>query len=112
MITKFRKLQDTWFAKSILILTGLSFVSLFGVAGYMGSVGKNRPVIKVDSYELLQSEAYAQLDKGKKNILRSLKLGIASILIKRANGIINIRSELKKGTKYEILLPVEKGADE
>ena len=57
-------------------------------------------------------EPYAQLDKGKKNILRSLKLGIASILIKRANGIINIRSELKKGTKYEILLPVEKGADE
>lgn len=63
MITKFRKLQDTWFAKGILILTGLSFVSLFGVAGYMGSVGKNRPVIKVDGYELLQSEAYAQLDK-------------------------------------------------
>lgn len=57
-------------------------------------------------------EPYAQLDKGKKNILRSLKLGIASILIKRANGIINIRSELKKGTKYEILLPVEKGANE
>ena len=57
-------------------------------------------------------EPYAQLDKGKKNILRSLKLGIASILIKRANGIINIRSEIKKGTKYEILLPIEKGANE
>ena len=63
MITKFRKLQDTWFAKIILILTGLSFVSLFGVAGYMGSVGKNRPVIKVDKFELLQGEAFGQLDK-------------------------------------------------
>ena len=63
MITKFRKLQDTWFAKGILILTGLSFVSLFGVAGYMGSVGKNRPVVKVDNFELLQGEALGQLDK-------------------------------------------------
>lgn len=63
MITKFRKLQDTWFAKSILILTGLSFVSLFGVAGYVGSIGKNRPVIKVDNYEMLQGEALAALDK-------------------------------------------------
>jgi len=63
MITKFRKLQDTWFAKTILILTGLSFMSLFGVAGYMGSVGKNRPAIKVDNYEMLQSEVFALLDK-------------------------------------------------
>lgn len=63
MITKFRKMQDTWFAKVILILTGLSFVSLFGVAGYMGSVGKNRPVIKVDSFEMLQGDAMGQLDR-------------------------------------------------
>ena len=63
MITKFRKLQDTWFAKTILILTGLSFVSLFGVAGYMGSVGKNKPVIKVDKYELLQGEILGQLER-------------------------------------------------
>ena len=63
MITKFRKMQDTWFAKIILILTGLSFVSLFGVAGYMSSVGKNRPVIKVDNFELLQGDALGQLDR-------------------------------------------------
>ena len=56
-------MQDTWFAKVILILTGLSFVSLFGVAGYMGSVGKNRPVIKVDSFEMLQGDAMGQLDR-------------------------------------------------
>lgn len=63
MITKFRKLQDTWFAKTILILTGLSFVSLFGVAGYMGSVGKNAPVIKVDNFEVLQGDLFSQLDR-------------------------------------------------
>lgn len=63
MISKFRKMQDTWFAKTILVLTGLSFVSLFGVAGYMGSVGKNKPVIKVDHFEMLQGDVLGQLDK-------------------------------------------------
>lgn len=53
-------------------------------------------------------EPYAQLEKGKKNFLRALKLGSASILTKRANGIINIASEIMKGTKYDIILPIEK----
>ena len=51
---------------------------------------------------------YAQLEKGKKNFLRALKLGTASILIKRANGLIDIQSEVKSGTKYEIIIPIEK----
>ena len=38
-------------------------MSLFGVAGYMGSVGKNRPAIKVDSYELLYREKMEMADK-------------------------------------------------
>ncbi len=53
-------------------------------------------------------EPYAQLEKGKKNLLRALRLGSASILTKRANGIINISSEIMKGTKYDIILPIEK----
>lgn len=53
-------------------------------------------------------EPYAQLEKGKKNFLRALKLGSASILIKRANGLFDISSELRNGTKYEIVLPIEK----
>lgn len=57
-------------------------------------------------------EPYAQLEKGKKNFLRALKLGTASILIKRANGLINIQSEVKAGTKFEIILPIEKEQDE
>lgn len=57
-------------------------------------------------------EPYAQLEKGKKNFLRALKLGTASILIKRASGLINIHSEVKVGTEFEIILPIEKEQDE
>ncbi len=53
-------------------------------------------------------EPYAQLEKGKKNLLRAFRLGIASILTKRANGYITIKSEVMKGTRYEIILPIEK----
>lgn len=53
-------------------------------------------------------EPYAQLEKGKKNFLRALKLGSASILVKRANGLFDICSEIRTGTKYEIVLPIEK----
>lgn len=53
-------------------------------------------------------EPYAQLEKGKKNFLRALKLGTSSILIKRANGLFDINSELRNGTKYEIVIPIEK----
>jgi len=57
-------------------------------------------------------EPYAQLEKGKRNFTRALKLGTASILTKRANGTICISSEVMKGTKYNIILPVEKSLNE
>ncbi|CDE99173.1 histidine kinase [Clostridium sp. CAG:813] len=53
-------------------------------------------------------DPYAQLEKGKKNFVRSLNLGSASILTKRANGFINIQSEANKGTRYDIIFPAEK----
>lgn len=53
-------------------------------------------------------DPYAQLEKGKKNFVRSLNLGSASILTKRANGFINIQSEVNKGTRYDIIIPTEK----
>lgn len=56
-------MQETWLSKFILILTALSFMSLFGVSGYMGSVGKNRPVIKVDNYEVMQNEISQRLEQ-------------------------------------------------
>ncbi len=54
-------------------------------------------------------EPYAQLESGKKNFLRALKLGTATILAKRANGNIFVSSEVMKGTMYDIVFPVEKG---
>ena len=63
MMNKFRRLQETWLSKLILILTALSFMSLFGVSSYMGSVGKNKPVIKVDEYEILQGDIAQRLEQ-------------------------------------------------
>ena len=54
MISKIRKYQDSWLTKAILALTALSFMSLFGISGYVNRAGKNRAVIKVDNMEILQ----------------------------------------------------------
>lgn len=53
-------------------------------------------------------EPYAQLEKGKKNLARAFQLGSATIMIKRAAGQINIQSEVMQGTKYTIILPIDK----
>ena len=56
MMSKIRKLQDTWLAKGIFILTALSFMSLFGISGYINSAGQNRTVISVNDIEISQGE--------------------------------------------------------
>lgn len=63
MITKLAKAQKSWLAKLILILTALSFMSLFGVAGYIQSAGENRTVIKVDDVEISQAQFSYLLQK-------------------------------------------------
>lgn len=63
MMEFFRKMQDSWISKSVLILTALSFVSLFGVSGYIGSAGKNKPVIKVDNFTVTQGEVASQYEQ-------------------------------------------------
>lgn len=63
MITKLRKVQDTWLAKAILALTALSFMSLFGVSGYLSSAAENPAVIKVNNRKLSLAEFNAQLDE-------------------------------------------------
>ena len=63
MINMLAKAQKSWAAKLILGLTALSFMSLFGVSGYLSSVGRNKPVIKVDDVELKQSEFQYMLQK-------------------------------------------------
>jgi len=53
---------------------------------------------------------YAQLEKGKKQIVKSFRLGTASILTKRANGFFNINSD--NGNLYNVIIPTEKEEDE
>ena len=62
MISKIRKYQDSWLTKAILTLTALSFMSLFGITGYVNSANKNRAVIKVDDLEILQDEMNIKLN--------------------------------------------------
>ena len=45
-----------------MVLTAMSFMSLFGVAGYVNS-RKNKPVIKVDNIVVYQDEILVQLDR-------------------------------------------------
>ena len=58
MMSKIRKMQDSWVAKSIFILTALSFMSLFGISGYIYNAGQNRTVIKVDDMSLYDKLGY------------------------------------------------------
>lgn len=57
-------------------------------------------------------DPYAQLDNGKRNLQRALKLGSACILIRRAGGYIDINSEPSQGVTYDIIIPVEKEENE
>ena len=54
-------------------------------------------------------EPYSQLDKSnKKNIVRSISLGTASILAKRLHGAVWAESEVMKGTIFHVIIPIEK----
>lgn len=56
MINRFSKMRDSIFTKVILTITALSFMSLFGVSGYINTANSNKAVIKVDDFEISQSE--------------------------------------------------------
>lgn len=58
-------------------------------------------------------DPYNESEKqNKKNIVRSLNLGTASILAKRLNGIVWAESEVMKGTIFNIIIPIEKDLNE
>lgn len=63
MITKIRSLQDSWFVKGVLILTALSFMSLFGISGYIGRSGANSEVIRVGDEVVYQDEINQQYEQ-------------------------------------------------
>lgn len=56
MINRFSKMRDSLFTKIILTVTALSFMSLFGVSGYIDTANSNKAVIKVDDLETSQSQ--------------------------------------------------------
>lgn len=56
MINKFAQMRNSWFTKIILTVTALSFMSLFGVSGYINSAARNKAVIEVDDIQISQSE--------------------------------------------------------
>ena len=56
-------------------------------------------------------EPYKQVDKlNKKHIVRSFCLGTAKELVKQLNGSIWLATEVMKGTVFNVILPIEKGA--
>lgn len=60
MITKLSKFKDSWVIKILLTITALSFVSLFGITGYLGNAGKNRAVIEVGPVRVSKAEISTQ----------------------------------------------------
>lgn len=63
MISTFSKMHNSLFTKIILTITALSFMSLFGVSGYINTANSNKPVIKVDDLKISQSEFNYLLQK-------------------------------------------------
>lgn len=57
-------------------------------------------------------DPYFHLEKGKKSIIRALRLGSASILAKRSEGYIDVSSEIMQGVLYNVILPILREADE
>ena len=56
-------------------------------------------------------EPYSQVDKmNKKHLIRTFSMGTVYELVKRLNGAIWIDSEIMKGTSFNIIIPIEKGA--
>lgn len=71
MMDRLAKAQKSWLSKLILILTALSFMSLFGVSGYIMGANNNKPVIKVDDILISQNE-FAMLFEQEQQMARSL----------------------------------------
>lgn len=71
MIDKLAKAQKSWMAKLVLILTALSFMSLFGVSGYLTGAARNKPVIRVDEIKISQQQ-FAQLFEQEQQMARNL----------------------------------------
>ena len=91
MISKLAKARDNWIFKLISVAVAASFVSLFGVSGYITSAGQNRTVITVGNDKISQSE-FMYRNQRELNALKNLAGGDLEITDKIktsvANGVI------------------------
>ncbi len=63
MISKLAKAQESWFFKIIFAGVAISFISLFGVTGYISSASQNKTIVNVGGLKTLQSAFSYRLDK-------------------------------------------------
>ena len=63
MLRKLAKAHENWFLKVILTFVVISFISLFGVTGYINSASQNQVVVNVDGIKTTQSEFSYQINK-------------------------------------------------
>lgn len=74
MISKLAKAKDNWFFKIISIAVAISFISLFGVTGYISTASQNQTVVNVNGQKTSQSEFSYRLQK-EVNALKNLTGG-------------------------------------
>ncbi len=63
MISKLAQARESWFFKSILVAVAISFISLFGVSGYISNASQNQTVINVNGQKVSQSAFSYRLNK-------------------------------------------------
>ncbi len=71
MISKLAKAHESWFFKFISMAVAVSFISLFGVTGYINSASQNQTVVDVNGLKTTQSEFSYRLQK-EMNALKNL----------------------------------------
>ena len=71
MISKLAKAHESWVFKLISAAVAVSFISLFGVTGYISSASQNQTVVDVDGLKTTQSEFSYRLQK-EMNALKNL----------------------------------------
>lgn len=92
MISKLAKAHESWVFKLISAAVAVSFVSLFGVTGYINSASQNQTVIKVGHKKITQSEFSYRLQKE------------LSALKKLTNDDLEISDELRNSIIENVIL--------
>ncbi|MBR5154441.1 MAG: peptidylprolyl isomerase [Alphaproteobacteria bacterium] len=63
MISKLAKAQESWIFKVIFMAVAISFISLFGVSGYISGATQNQTVVNVNGLKTSQSAFSYRLNK-------------------------------------------------